>query len=96
MILLSESKHAADAGITATKLLAELGRVYSIEQHGLHVTASIGISTYPDNGEDAETLIRNADVAMYHAKENGRNTYEFFDPTRVLRRFERQSLTSSK
>ncbi len=93
VILLSESKHAADAGITATKLLAELRRVHSIEQHGLQITASIGISTYPDNGEDAETLIRNADIAMYQAKENGRNTYEFFDQTRVLGRFEHQSLS---
>ena len=53
---------------------------------------SIGISTYPDNGEDAETLIKNADTAMYHAKENGRDNYQFFKPDMSLRAVERQSL----
>ena len=52
----------------------------SIDQHDLHVTASIGVSVYPDDGLDAETLIKNADTAMYQAKENGRQGYQFFKP----------------
>jgi diguanylate cyclase (GGDEF)-like protein/PAS domain S-box-containing protein len=92
VILLSESKHAADASISAGKIIAELKGVHSIDQHRLHVTASIGISTYPDNGEDAATLIKNADAAMYHAKENGRNTYQFFRLDMSLHSVERQSL----
>jgi diguanylate cyclase (GGDEF)-like protein/PAS domain S-box-containing protein len=92
VILLSESKHAADASISATKIITELKRVHSIDQHRLHVTASIGIGTYPDNGEDAETLIKNADTAMYHAKQNGRDNYQFYEKDMNLRAVERQSL----
>ena len=92
VILLSESKHAADAGISAAKIITELKRVHNIGPHCLHVTASIGISTYPENGDDAETLIKNADTAMYHAKENGRSTHRFFRPDMSLQAVERQSL----
>src|ERR1700730_8000691 len=92
VILLSESKHAADAGISAAKIITELKRVHNIGPHWLHVTASIGISTYPENGDDAETLIKNADTAMYHAKGNGRSTYRFFRPDMSLQAVERQSL----
>ena len=53
---------------------------------------SIGVSTYPDNGEDAETLIKNADTAMYHAKQYGRNNFQFFRPDMSLQAVERQSL----
>jgi diguanylate cyclase (GGDEF)-like protein/PAS domain S-box-containing protein len=92
VILLLEIGHTADAAISATKILTELKRVHSIGEHRLHVTASIGISTYPENGEDAETLIKNADTAMYHAKEYGRNNYQFFQKEMNLQAVERQSL----
>ena len=52
---------------------------------------SIGIVTYPDDGTDAETLVRNADFAMYHAKNSGRNNYQFFKPEMNVRAVERQS-----
>jgi EAL domain-containing protein (putative c-di-GMP-specific phosphodiesterase class I) len=61
-----------------------------VDQHQLHVTASIGISRYPDDGLDAETLIQNADTAMYQAKEKGRQRYQFFEPAMNLRAVERQ------
>jgi diguanylate cyclase (GGDEF)-like protein/PAS domain S-box-containing protein len=92
VILLSESKRAADAGISAAKIITELKRVHSIGQHWLHITASIGISTYPNDGEDAETLIKNADTAMYQAKEYGRDNYQFYEKDMNLRAVERQSL----
>ena len=68
---------------------------HSIDQHDLHVTASIGVSVYPDDGLDAETLIKNADTAMYQAKENGRQSYQFFKPAMNVRAVERQSIEES-
>jgi diguanylate cyclase (GGDEF)-like protein len=71
------------------------GGAHSIDQHDLHVTASIGVSIYPDDGLDAETLIKNADTAMYQAKENGRQSYQFFKPAMNVRAVERQSIEES-
>ena len=65
---------------------------HRIGQHDVHLTMSIGIVTYPDDGTDAETLVRNADFAMYHAKNSGRNNYQFFKPEMNVRAVERQSL----
>ena len=70
-------------------------KAHSIDQHDLHVTTSIGISVYPDDGLDAETLIKNADTAMYQAKENGRSSYQFFKPAMNVRAVERQSIEES-
>src|SRR6266852_2069093 len=92
VILLPEVAHAADAAISAAKIITELRKVHSIGEHRLRITVSIGVSTYPDNGEDAETLIKNADTAMYHAKQSGRDNYEFFRPDMSLQAVERQSL----
>ena len=68
---------------------------HSIDQHDLHVTTSIGVSVYPDDGLDAETLIKNADTAMYQAKEKGRQSYQFFKPAMNVRAVERQSIEES-
>jgi diguanylate cyclase (GGDEF)-like protein/PAS domain S-box-containing protein len=92
VILLPEVSQAADAAICAAKMIMELEKVHSIGEHRLRVTASIGLSTYPDNGEDAETLIKNADTAMYHAKQSGRDSYQFFRSDMGLKAVERQSL----
>jgi EAL domain-containing protein (putative c-di-GMP-specific phosphodiesterase class I) len=61
-------------------------------RHNLHISTSIGVSLYPDDGPDAETLIKNADTAMYQAKENGRQTYQFFKPEMNVKAVERQSI----
>ncbi|OZA46078.1 MAG: hypothetical protein B7X81_07480 [Hydrogenophilales bacterium 17-61-76] len=66
------------ASLVAQKLLAAIGGSYGIEHHDLSVTASIGIALYPADGEDLESLSKNADTAMYHAKQEGRNGYRFF------------------
>src|SRR3984893_16394890 len=78
VVLLSEISHAADASITARKILAALSSAHTVDETKLHITLSIGLSTYPEDGEDAETLIKNADTAMYQAKEKGRNNYQFY------------------
>jgi len=92
VILLSEITHATDAAVSAAKILTELKETHSIGDHSLRITVSIGVSTYPDNGEDAETLIKNADTAMYHAKECGCDNYQFFSPDMSLQAVTRQSL----
>ena len=92
VILLSEVGQPEDAAVSATKIIAELKGEHSIGKYRLHITASIGISTYPEGGEEAETLIKNADMAMYHAKENGRDNYQFFEKEMNSRAVARQSL----
>jgi|ERR1700719_1287755 len=79
VILLSEINHAEDARVAAIKILKAIGKPHEIDQRSLHVTGSIGVSTHPLNGSDAERLIKNADTAMYQAKQKGRNNYRFFD-----------------
>jgi diguanylate cyclase (GGDEF)-like protein/PAS domain S-box-containing protein len=64
----------------AQRLVEVLGRPYNLNGHEVYVTPSIGISLYPNHGDDLETLIKHADIAMYHAKQNGKNNYFFFNP----------------
>lgn len=77
-ILLTEAKKKSDIIITTQKLISELARPFLIDGNQLHITASIGITCCPDDGDNLETIMKNADIAMYHAKENGRNHFEFF------------------
>jgi len=95
VVLLSEVDQPDDAVITAQRMLQAVAEVHSIGHHDLHVTASIGLSIYPDDGLDAETLIKNADTAMYQAKENGHQSYKFFKPAMNVRAVERQSIEES-
>jgi diguanylate cyclase (GGDEF)-like protein len=90
VVLLSEIEHAEDAALSAEKMLLALAAPHSIAQKELRITASIGISTYPDDGRDAQTLIRCADAAMYHAKDKGRNNYHLFTEDMNVRAVERQ------
>ena len=78
VVVLPEIKRSADGANVAQKVLDELSRPIQVEENSLAVTPSIGIAIYPDDGRDAETLIRNSDAAMYHAKELGRANYQFF------------------
>ena len=95
VILLSEISHPEDAATSARKILLSLNAPHSIEGHDLDIAGSVGISIYPGDGEDAETLIKNADTAMYHAKESGRNNFQFFKPEMNRQAVERQSLEGS-
>ena len=76
-------------------MLAAVAEAHSIDLNDLHISTSIGVSVYPDDGRDAETLIKNADTAMYQAKENGRHNYQFFTPAMNVRAVERQSIEES-
>ncbi len=78
VIVLPEIKRSSDAANVAQKVIEQLSAPVVIDGRDLHVTPSIGISVFPDDGRDAEMLIRNADAAMYHAKEMGRANYQFF------------------
>jgi diguanylate cyclase (GGDEF)-like protein/PAS domain S-box-containing protein len=89
IILLSEIRDVGDAAITARRILRALEDPHSIDSHELYITASIGVSIYPDDGLDSETLIRNADTAMYQAKENDRQGYQFFRTDMNVRAMER-------
>jgi len=90
VVLLLELKQPEDAAVSAKRILQAVAQPYSIDQHDLHVTASIGVSIYPDDGLDAETLIKNADTAMYQAKDNGRRSFQFFKPVMNVQAVERQ------
>jgi diguanylate cyclase (GGDEF)-like protein len=80
VLSLSLLADGGDAATVAQKVLDALSKPFFVDGHELHVSASIGISVYPDDGTDVETLMRAADVAMYHAKEKGRRNYQFFTP----------------
>jgi diguanylate cyclase (GGDEF)-like protein/PAS domain S-box-containing protein len=95
VVLLSEVHRSEDAAIAASRMLMAVAEAHSVDEHELHVTTSIGVSVYPDDGEDAETLIKNADTAMYQAKENGRHSYQYFKPAMNARAVERQSIEES-
>jgi diguanylate cyclase (GGDEF)-like protein/PAS domain S-box-containing protein len=79
VVLLSEIAHPNDAGSCAQKILLSLNSPHPIGRHNLQVDCSIGISIYPKDGDDAEMLIKNADAAMYCAKEKGLNNFQFFE-----------------
>jgi len=73
----------------ARKILEEVRRPFAIESHEIHVSGSLGLALHPEDGNDAETLLKNADAAMYHAKELGRNSFRLFSAELAARRAER-------
>ncbi len=95
VILLTDEEHSQDVAMTARRMLRAVAEAHSIGQHDLHITSSVGVSVYPDDGTDAETLIKNADTAMYQAKENARSSFQFFKPAMNERAVERQALEES-
>jgi diguanylate cyclase (GGDEF)-like protein/PAS domain S-box-containing protein len=79
VVLLPQITHAADAAASAQKIIRALVVPHDVARHRVHLTVTVGISIYPDDGPDAETLVRCADTAMYRAKDGGRNTYRYFE-----------------
>lgn len=95
VILLEDINRDTDITAMAHKLLEALRPTFDIKGMELHITASIGISLYPADGDEAQTLLRNADSAMYRAKESGKNTFEFYSNDMSVRAFERLTLENS-
>ncbi|MCY1413352.1 putative signaling protein [compost metagenome] len=92
VVLLAEERSLQDAGIAAQKILAALAEPHRIDQQEVQVTTSIGISVYPADAKDADTLMKNADTAMYCAKQAGRNNFQFFRRDMNLQALERQRI----
>ena len=77
-VLLTNVTDEIHASIIAKNILSQLSRPYMLDSHEVFASASIGITISPNDGDDAHTLLKNADMAMYEAKEHGRNTFRFF------------------
>ena len=92
VILLQEVLRPEDTANTTRRVLQTISEAHSIDNHDLYVTASIGVSMYPSDGLNVETLLKNADTAMYQAKEDGRQCCKFFAPAMNVRAVERQSI----
>jgi EAL domain-containing protein (putative c-di-GMP-specific phosphodiesterase class I) len=90
VVLLSDLAQPEDAAVMAGRMLRAVAEPHSVDEYDLHVTTSIGVSVFPDDGANAEHLIKNADTAMYQAKENGRQSFQFFKPAMNARAVERQ------
>jgi diguanylate cyclase (GGDEF)-like protein/PAS domain S-box-containing protein len=95
VILLSDVRQHEDLEHTALKIMAAISAPHRVAGHELHVTASLGIAVYPDDGGDAETLVKHADTAMYHAKDHGRDNYQFFTPEMNAHVVERRTIEGS-
>ncbi len=91
-VLLQSLARADDAALVARALIDRLARPCSVEDQEITLGASAGIAVYPEDGTDADTLLRNADLAMYRAKQEGRNTYRFFTAEMSERALERMLL----
>jgi diguanylate cyclase (GGDEF)-like protein/PAS domain S-box-containing protein len=76
--IVSDLAKPGDAGVVAQKVLDAIAQPFRLDQHDTYVSASIGITLFPADGENSEALVMNADTAMYRAKEQGRNTYQYF------------------
>lgn len=91
IVLLQELRRPQDAVYTVARLLNKVAEGYSIDSHQISITTSIGVSVYPGDGQDGETLIKHADTAMYHAKKSGSQNYRFFRPEIVIECVQLQS-----
>lgn len=79
VICLRKLRSSSEARVVANKVLDALKLAFVVDEHELQIDSSVGISLYPADGQDVDTLMRAADAAMYHAKESGRGKYQFFD-----------------
>ncbi len=91
VVLLESVRDSAAAAMVAEKIIHTLEKMLHIGNYPLHISASVGISVYPEDGRDAETLLKHADAAMYKSKERGRNTFHFYEQgitERAMRRIQ--------
>ncbi len=95
LVVLSNLAGPDDAAITARRIVGALRRPVLIDGRELVVTTSIGISVYPDDTQDGATLIKNADIAMYRAKDEGRNSFQLYEPAMNARSLEHLALETA-
>ncbi|MCA1989688.1 MAG: PAS domain S-box protein, partial [Desulfarculus sp.] len=95
IMILPELGEVDQAVAVAGRIIEDLEKPFSLRGHELYITCSIGITIYPNDGDDLETLVKNADMAMYRAKEQGRNTYRLFTPAMNQRARQRQEMLSA-
>jgi len=92
VVLLCEIAEAPDAAVVARRLLKDISEPYMLKGHKVIITASVGISVYPSDGEDAQSLLKYADLAMYHAKDLGKNNYQYYTESMKSAAFDRLTL----
>jgi diguanylate cyclase (GGDEF)-like protein/PAS domain S-box-containing protein len=95
LIMLTQVKDVADAAVAAGRLMNAMTAEFVVQGHSLSIGCSVGISIFPEHGADCETLIKNADAAMYSAKADGRNNFRFFTEDMNAQAVERLTLESS-
>lgn len=95
LVMLTHVREVPDAAVAAERLLDVINRAFDLQGRSLHVSCSIGVSIFPEHGEDGETLIMNADAAMYSSKQGGRNNFRFFTEDLNTQAVERVTLENS-
>lgn len=95
IVLLNDLKNIDDYEIAVQKILENIARPYLINMNEMNITTSIGISIFPTHGNDVENLMKNADLAMYSAKNQGRNSYQLFSPSMSTSNTEKMNLENS-
>ncbi|MDH3639354.1 MAG: EAL domain-containing protein, partial [Gammaproteobacteria bacterium] len=95
VVLLPRIYNPSEAAAVAQRIIGMLSSPFRIKGDEFFISASVGVTLFPDDGEDADTLIKNADIAMYHAKEKGRDNYQFFDESMNTVAFERITLENA-
>ncbi len=94
VVLIEELAQPMHVAAVAQKIIAAVAQPVVLEAHEFHITASIGISTYPDDSEDMQGLLKNADISMYRAKEQGKNNYQFYSALMNIHTLDRLALES--
>ena len=95
VVLIEQYDSAVQVSGVAQKLIDQASIPFVFDSHEFHISASIGIATYPSDGQDGSTLLKNADIAMYRAKEAGKNQYQFYSPHMNRQSIERVDLEAA-